>query len=194
MTGRGGMRQVKSLPQRFCTALHRSSLCFLSSSSVTSCPRHNRQSAIFHTPIIGRRHLARTSVSLTPPLMTDFAPGLRHHILMEYLPHSHDHSFAALAQRYNVKGGKRTVQRWYDRWDGTTSTSAAQIHQHITQPILARNRSHRPVHYDELWQSTKASTGTDLSLTVQRYGKEITRARDKATRAWTAAERTCSYT
>jgi hypothetical protein len=65
----------------------------------------------------------------------------------------------------------------------------------LTQPILARNRSHRPVHYDELWQSTKASTGTDLSLrTVQRYGKEITRARDKATRAWTAAERTCSYT
>jgi hypothetical protein len=64
----------------------RSSLCFLSSSSVTSCPRHNRQSAIFHIPIIGRRHLARTSVSLTPPLMTDFAPGLRHHILMEYLP------------------------------------------------------------------------------------------------------------
>jgi transposase len=133
---------------------------------------------------------------------------LRHHILMEYLPHSHDHSFAALAQRYNVKGGKRTVQRWYDRWDGTVQSqqhqlkagrprllSAAQIHQHITQPILARNRSHRPVHYDELWQSTKASTGTDLSLrTVQRYGKEITRARDKATRAWTAAERTCSHT
>ena len=98
LTGRGGVRQVKSLPQRFCTALHRSSVCFLSSSSVMSCPRHNRESAIFHTPIIGHHHLARTSVSLTPPLMTDFTPELRHHILMEYLPHSHDHSFAALAQ------------------------------------------------------------------------------------------------
>ena len=124
---------------------------------------------------------------------------------MEYLPHSHDHSFTALAERYNAKGGKRIVQRWYDRWDGTVQSqqhqpkagrprllSAAQIRDTIALPIRNRNRSHHAVHYTELLPTVRDKTGTTVSLpTVQRYGKEIVRARDKSTRSRTAAESKC---
>jgi hypothetical protein len=138
--------------------------------------------------------------------MSDFTPALKHHILQQYLPHSPDNSFAALAKRYDVKGGKSTVQRWYARWDGTPRSLerkpgsgrpralfSAEIRANIHQPIQSRNRSHRPVHYPELWQSTISTTGKSVSLrTVQRYGEQIVRARDKTTRARTAAE--CEHT
>jgi hypothetical protein len=108
--------------------------------------------------------------------MSEFTPALKHHILQQYLPHSPDNSFAALAKRYDVKGGKSTVQRWYARWDGTPRSlerkpgsgrpralSSAEIRANIHQPIQSRNRSHRPVHYPELWQSTISTTGKSVS-------------------------------
>src|SRR5271155_413957 len=33
--------------------------------------------------------------------MSEFTPALKHHILQQYLPHSSDNSFAALAKRYD---------------------------------------------------------------------------------------------
>jgi hypothetical protein len=51
--------------------------------------------------------------------MSHLTPEFKHDILRQYLPSSHDNSFGALARRYNIKGGKGTIQRWYARWDGT---------------------------------------------------------------------------
>jgi hypothetical protein len=146
------------------------------------------------------------SFFISPPIMSELTPDLKHHILTQYLPSSHDNSFAALAHRYNIKGGKRTIQRWYARWDGTPASlerragagrhrllSSAQIRDTITLPILNHNRAHRPVHYTELLSSVRTKTGTSVSLpTIQRYGKQIVRARDRSTRSLTAAE--CQYT
>jgi hypothetical protein len=137
--------------------------------------------------------------------MRRFTPELKHDILTEYLPHSHDNSFQALADRHNIKGGKGTIQRWYARWDGTPSSlrqragagrhrllSAAQIRDTIALPIRNRNRSHHAIHYTELLPTVRDQTGTTVSLrTIRRYGKEIIRARDRSTRSRTAAESKC---
>ena len=137
--------------------------------------------------------------------MNHLTPEFKHDILRQYLPHFDDNSFAALAHRYNIKGGKRTMQRWYARWDGTPSSleqragagrprllSAAQIRDTIALPIRNRNRSHQAVHYTELLPTIRERTGTSMSLrTIQRYGKDIIRARDRSTRSRTAAE--CKY-
>jgi hypothetical protein len=137
--------------------------------------------------------------------MSHLTPEFKHDILRQYLPSSHDNSFGALARRYNIKGGRRTIQRWYTRWDGTPASleqrpeagrhrllSAAQIRDIIALPIRNRNRSHHAVHYTELFPTVRDKTGTSVSLrTIQRYGKEIVRARDKSTRSRTAAESEC---
>ena len=137
--------------------------------------------------------------------MSHLTPELKHEILKEYLPHSRDNSFLALAGRHNIKGGKGTIQRWYARWDGTPSSlrqragagrhrllSAAQLRDTIALPIRNRNRAHHAVHYTELLPTVRDRTGTSVSLrTIQRYGKEIVRARDKSTRSRTAGESKC---
>jgi len=134
--------------------------------------------------------------------MSHLTPDFKHDILKQYLPHSRDNSFAALARRYNIKGGKGTIQRWYARWNGSPGSleqragagrprllSAAQIRDTIALPIRNRNRAHRAIHYTELLPTVRERTGTTVSLpTIQRYGKEIVRARDRSTRSRTAAE------
>ena len=134
--------------------------------------------------------------------MSHLTPNFKHDILKQYLPHSRDNSFAALARRYNIKGGKGTIQRWYARWNGSPGSleqragagrprllSAAQIRDTIALPIRNRNRAHRAIHYTELLPTVRERTGTTVSLpTIQRYGKEIVRARDRSTRSQTAAE------
>ena len=134
--------------------------------------------------------------------MSHLTPEFKHDILRQYLPSSHDNSFGALARHYNIKGGKRTIQRWYARWDGTPASleqragagrprllSSAQLRDTIAVPIRNRNRSHHAVHYTKLLPTVRDKTGTTVSLrTIRRYGKEIIRARDKSTRSRTAAE------
>jgi len=134
--------------------------------------------------------------------MSHLTPNFKHDILKQYLPHSRDNSFATLARRYNIKGGKGTIQRWYARWNGSPGSleqragagrprllSAAQIRDTIALPIRNRNRAHRAIHYTELLPTVRERTGTTVSLpTIQRYGKEIVRARDRSTRSRTAAE------
>jgi transposase len=137
--------------------------------------------------------------------MSELTPALKHHILQQYLPYSHENNFSALAARYNVKGGRRTIQRWLARWDGTSSSlehtrgagrprllSAAEVNENIRAPILERNRSHHAVHYTDLVDPIRERTGKNVALrTIQRYGEKILRARDKTT--CTRTEDECTY-
>jgi transposase len=118
--------------------------------------------------------------------MPHLSAEAKHHILLEYAPHCSDRSFAALAQRHAIRGGKQTVQQWHSRWDGTAhslerregsgrqrSLSSRQVQQYVRAPILRANRAHRAVHYTELVDSVREKTGTDVSVrTLRRYGKE----------------------
>ena len=133
--------------------------------------------------------------------MKQFTPEQKHSILLEYSPHSHDHSFSALATRHSVTGGSKVIKRWYNRWNGTSNSlqhkkgagrprilTATEVDRHIRIPIQKANRSYRPIHYPEVEAVVKEKTGKEVSdRTIRRYGKEELGARQitgKKRTAW----------
>lgn len=118
--------------------------------------------------------------------MKQFTPEQKHEILLEYSPRSSTHSLVALAHRHAVKGGRRTLENWLTRWDGTAaslqhakgagrprSLTAEEVQRHIIAPIRRKNRAHQPVHYSELQPAVEEQTGKQVSSrTIRRYGKE----------------------
>ena len=141
--------------------------------------------------------------------MKQFSPGAKHAILLESIPHSPTHSFAALAARHGVAGGEEVVRRWHGRWDGTAASlqrkegggrpralSSREVQQYVRAPILAANRKHKAVHYTTLLSPLQQKTGKEISLrTVQRYGKEEELgARQRRGKQRTAEERQCIHT
>jgi hypothetical protein len=127
---------------------------------------------------------------------------VKHHILLEYRPYSHAHSFGALAERHNVVGGRRTVQRWHERWDGTPQSlqhtegagrprvlSSDQVTRHLRPRILSANRRHKAVHYPDVLLGVRSATGTNVSLsTLKRYGHDELQARQRKSKKRTAKE------
>jgi transposase len=130
----------------------------------------------------------------------------KHHILLDYSPHSRNHSLATLAARHGIAGGKGTLSRWLARWDGTPRSleekkrsgrprklSKAEVSRHVRAPILAANRAHHAVSYPQLLSSVKAKTGKELALrTLQHYGQQELGAKLKRTKKKTATERECT--
>ncbi len=142
------------------------------------------------------------------PAMPHLDASAKHHILLEYSPRCPSRSFAALARRHSIAGGKATVQKWHSRWDGTSRSlerkegsghapllTRAEVSRHVRTPILAANRAHRAVSYTELLPEVQRKTGKQLSIqTLRRYGREVLGARDKHTKERTADESECSDT
>lgn len=140
--------------------------------------------------------------------MTHLTAEAKHHILLEYTPHDSSRSFAALAARHHIQGGRDVVRRWLHRWDGTPASlkedsrsgrprklSTAQVSRHVRAPILAANRAHRAIHYPDLLPQVQAATGEAVSLrTLQRYGKEEYGAKQKHGVKRTADESECNCT
>jgi hypothetical protein len=112
--------------------------------------------------------------------------SFKQRVLEHYQPHVRGSGFQALADRYDIAGGRRVVRSWYGRWDGTpqslerregsgrpTILSPTQIHRHIGIPIKRSNAQHHAIHYNELYASINAKTGKEVSpSTVRRYGYE----------------------
>jgi transposase len=116
-------------------------------------------------------------------------------ILTKYRRNSRGFGFAALAQQYGIAGGGRTIQRWYEQWNGTAASlqhkygagrppllNEEEVIQHITTPIQKKNRQSHPVHYTNLLRPLQEQTGKKISLrTIQRYGKKNARIKSKRT-------------
>lgn len=138
--------------------------------------------------------------------MPHLSAEAKHHILLEYTPHSPTHGFPALAARHAVAGGARTVQRWLERWDGTPASleeqprtgrprvlNKAEVSRQVRAPILAANRAHRAIHYTDLLPEVRQKTGKELSLrSLQRYGKEELGAKQRRGKKRTADECKCN--
>lgn len=138
--------------------------------------------------------------------MPHFSADLKHHILLEYSPHDPTRSFAALARRHAVPGGRKVVHDWHSRWNGTPDSlerkagsgrartlSRAEVSRHIRAPILAANRAHRAIHYTDLLNSVRTKTRTHLSIqTLRRYGREDLGAKQKHTLKRTYDESQCT--
>ena len=118
--------------------------------------------------------------------MKQFTPEQKHAILLEYSPRSPTHSLVALAHRHAVQGGRRTLENWLARWDGTAaslqhakgagrprSLTAEEVQRHIITPIRRKNRAHQPVRYSQLQPAVDEQTGKQVaSRTIRRSGKE----------------------
>lgn len=134
--------------------------------------------------------------------MPQLSAEAKHHILLEYSPHSTAHSFAALAARHSIAGGRDVVRRWHDRWDGTVQSlernavsgrpralNSRQVQQYVRTPILRANRAHRAVHYPQLLPCVRQKSDADLSLrTLQRYGHDELHGRQTRGKKRTAEE------
>lgn len=139
--------------------------------------------------------------------MPHLSAEAKHHILLEYSPHSATHGFSALAARHGVRGGARTLQRWHQRWNRTPDSlkegeragrprtlSRAAVSRHVRAPVLAANRGHRAVQYTDLLPAVRRKTGTQVSIqTLRRYGKKELGAKQKHTKKRTADESECTH-
>jgi hypothetical protein len=131
-----------------------------------------------------------------------YTAAQKHKVLTHYRRHTHGAGFDALAARFSIAGGGRTIQRWYGQWDGTPaslhpsprpgrplSLTPAEITQHIFTPIKRSNRKPEAVHYTELLPAVQQHTGKAVSLrSVQRYGQKILQATKKRTQKRTRQE------
>lgn len=93
---------------------------------------------------------------LPPASMSDSTPQQKHSILTHYRAHDRGAGFDALARRFAVAGGGRTIQRWHSRWDGTAASlqhasgagrprtlSSAQVTRHVKATHPRRQPSPR---------------------------------------------------
>jgi transposase len=114
------------------------------------------------------------------------SPDFKHFILTMYQRQTRGSGFDALAAQYNIPGGGKTVQRWYEAWDGTPESlkrkpgqgrprklSEAEVRRYVLTPVRKRNREGIPIQYREVLAPLQEQTGKRVSLrTVQRVGKE----------------------
>jgi hypothetical protein len=127
--------------------------------------------------------------------MSDIGPGLKHHILTQYQPHTRGHGFRTLARIYHIAGGARTLERWYSAWNGTVASlirkrgggrpsilSRAEVNTYIGGVIRRANRAHCAIHYRTVWEHVRERTGKKISLSrVKEIGRKILQARRKTT-------------
>ena len=135
--------------------------------------------------------------------MSHLSADQKHTILLEYSPHDSRRSFHALARRFAVKGGGRTIQRWHAEWDRTPQSlerregsgrapilTPAEVGRYIRAPILAANHAYHAIHYTEVHDQIEEKTGKSISLpTVQRFGKEQLGGHNRHTHKRTEQER-----
>jgi hypothetical protein len=131
-----------------------------------------------------------------------YSAEFKQEVLSHYHERQRGSGFGALATRFQVPGGKGTISRWFNQWDGTIASlqqhpsvgrpsilQPAEIKQHIGTAVQSHNRHHQSIHYTDLLQPVRAATHTSLSLrTLQRYGKETLHIKSKATKKRTERE------
>lgn len=127
--------------------------------------------------------------------MKHFTPEQKQIILEEYAYDPSRPSFSILASRHSVTGGRRTLQNWYQRWDGSVESlrhqkgagrprilDKRQVKQYIETPIRKANRSSCPIHYTNLHSSFVAKTHQSISLTTfQLYGQRDVNIKEQRT-------------
>jgi len=140
--------------------------------------------------------------------MTQLSAEAKHHILLEYRSHSPTHSFAALARRHDIAGGRSVVQTWHSQWDGTIQSlqrkpvsgrprvlNKAQVRRHVAAPIRNSNRAARAVRYPKLLPQVRAASHSNVSLrSLQRYGHDEAGGKKTRGKKRTADECECAET
>ncbi len=107
-------------------------------------------------------------------------------ILEEYQPGVRGKGFKALAKRYSIKSGPKTISKWYQKWDGTKESlekesggdrrsilSDKEKKTHILG-FIAKRAKKDPANYREVKENVESKTGKQMAIkSVRRIGKEL---------------------
>lgn len=129
----------------------------------------------------------------SPEIHEQFTPHEKQMILGQYRSYSHDSGYQRLAERFCVNGGRKTIERWAHRYDGTLDSlerkqgsgghsllNPQDVVKYVDEPLRQANQSHVRVHYPELVKNFEAETGKKIALsTMQRYGHDLVGARQE---------------
>jgi len=123
--------------------------------------------------------------------MVDSSPNYpteyKQSVLLFYKNQKPKPSFRLTAKHFGIKGGAKTVTRWYKCWNGTAASlepkpksgrprilTKAQVRKYVGYPIRSLNRKHQPVSYTKRYRSILRQTKKKFSIsTLKRYGHEI---------------------
>jgi transposase len=144
----------------------------------------------------------------TSAVMPQLTPNEKHDILTLYSSNDHRYTKKSLSEQYNIKGGRMTISRWLQQWDGTpeslerkessgrpTLLTSKQIRDTIQLPIRNKNRSSQPIHYPDLLPSITKKTGKKISVeTIRRIGREQLGIKQKRTNKRTTVESKHTHT
>jgi transposase len=154
-----------------------------------------------HTPKL-------TSIPPPPSPMHHFTPAEKHSILLHVRSRRSGQSVDDIAALHGVDGGRRTINNWLNRWNGTAASlqhkqgagrprllSRGQVDRLIRAPIRNKNRSHTAIHYPQLLPSVQQKTGKQIALrTLQNYGARDAHVKLKHTKKRTASESEYTHT
>lgn len=126
-----------------------------------------------------------------PPSAHHYSTTYKQEVVNYYITHQPHISFRALATLFDIKGGHRTVSRWYKRRNSLetkprsgrpTILNQDEINTHIGTKMLRKNRQPIAVHYTDILDDVKKNTRKNPALrTIQNYGKKKLDIRKKKT-------------
>jgi transposase len=136
-----------------------------------------------------------------PPSSRYYDTAYKKRVVNYYITNQPSASFRSVATLFEIKGGFRTVYRWYKRRRSLetkprsgrpTILKQDQINTHIGTKIRRKNRQPTAVHYPDIIDDVKRNTRKQISLsTIRRYGHKLG-IKKKKTSKRTIQE--CNYT
>lgn len=139
--------------------------------------------------------------------MTIYSSHFKQQLLLKHRSNSHRFSFRFLAGFYGGGLAHTTIERWYNRWNGTEESlerrEGSGVHRLLSREeakdtidtiVRASNRNHDPINYSSIHREVEEKTGSSLSLsTLRRYGHEDAGIRYKRTKIRTEQESKYMY-
>ena len=116
----------------------------------------------------------------------DVSIDKKQEILQEYQPKVRGKGFKSLGKRYKIKGGHKTIRKWYQKWDGTKeslkkesggdrrSILSEKEKKTLISGFVNKRAKKDAADYREVHENIESKTGKKISVkSVRRLGKEL---------------------
>jgi hypothetical protein len=122
-------------------------------------------------------------------------------VVSYYINNQPNCSFRSVAKIFNIKGGAKTISRWFNNKDNLEIKpksgrprllSKFVINKYIYDEIKYNNQQSTPIHYNKIKNTINRKLQTNVNLrTIQNYGKQLFNIKSKKTIKRTSDE--CNY-
>ena|ERR1044071_6332814 len=116
----------------------------------------------------------------------DVSVERKQEILKKYRPKVRGKGFKSLAKQYEIKGGPKTIRKWYQKWDGTKeslkkesggdrrSILSEKEKKTLISGFINKRAKKDAADYREVHENIESKTGKKISVkSVRRLGKEL---------------------